>query len=65
MIQVNVCDVKRSHFYTVCIKIFMHHLGYDSVHDEGLNGSDMTLWVVDSDEDVFGAGIMLLLIILL
>lgn len=43
----------------------MHHLGYDSVHDEGLNGSDMALWVVDSDEDVFGVGIVLLLIILL
>lgn len=43
----------------------MHHLGYDSVHDEGLNGGDVALWVVDTDEDVFGVGIVLLLIILL
>lgn len=41
------------------------HLGCDSVHDEGLNGSDMALWVVDCDKDVFAVGVLLLLLILL
>ncbi len=41
------------------------HLGHDSVHDEGFDGSDMALWFIHTDEEVFGVGICLLLLILL
>lgn len=39
------------------------HLSHYSVHDEGLDGGDMALWVVNSDEDVFIVRIRLLLIL--
>lgn len=47
------------------LTVRLPHLGHDSIHDEGFNGSDMALWVINSDEDVFGVGILLLLLILL
>lgn len=40
------------------------YLGQNSVDDEGLNGSDLALRVVNSDEDVFSVGISLILLIL-
>lgn len=39
------------------------HLGHNSVHDEGFDGSDLALWVIHRDEEVFG--VMLLLLILI
>lgn len=41
------------------------HLGHNSVRDEGFNGSDMALWVVNGDEEVFDVGFPLLHLILL
>lgn len=40
------------------------HLGHNSVHDEGFDGGDVALWVVDGDEQVFGVDIPLLLVLL-
>lgn len=41
------------------------HLGHNSVHDEGFDGSDMALRVINGDEEVFDVGVLLLLLILL
>lgn len=41
------------------------HLGHNSVHDEGFNGSDLALRVIHRDEEVFDVGVMLLHLILI
>ena len=56
----------QSFYYAACTGHLRHsHLGQDPVHDEGLDGSDTALRVVDSDKDVFGVSVLPLFLILL
>lgn len=54
-------------YHAACIQTHTSrapHLGHDSVHDERFDGSDMALRVINGDKEVFGVGVLLLLLIL-